>query len=369
MCGFCGEVSFDGARPSLANIATMTDVLYPRGPNAMGVSARDGIALGHCRLSIIDLSEKGQQPMTDPDLGLTLAFNGCIYNYADLRAELEAKGHRFFSHSDTEVILKAYAAWGPLCVKRFNGMFAFAISEHATGRLVLARDRLGIKPLYVAPLRGGKGLRFASTLPAMTACGDLDTSIDPVALHHYMTFHAVVPPPFTMFKGVRKLPPATVRVIEPDGTQKDECYWAPSFARTAEDADTPASVWEERVHAALKAAVRRRMVADVPVGVLLSGGVDSSLIVGLLAEAGQDAAGLNTFSIGFDSAGGEEGNEFKYTDTVSKHFNTPHPPIELHPPRTSAARPKYERATAEATTRTANAGICALPYELATHDH
>lgn len=367
MCGFCGEVSFDGARPSLSNIATMTEVLRPRGPNGMGVSAREGIALGHCRLSIIDLSEKGQQPMTDPDLGLTVAFNGCIYNYAELRSELEAKGYRFFSHSDTEVILKAYAAWGPLCVKRFNGMFAFAISEHASGRLVLARDRLGIKPLYVASLRCGKGLRFASTLPALTACGDLDTSIDPVALHHYMTFHAVVPPPFTMLKGVRKLPPATVRQIEPDGAETDECYWAPTFLRDATDAETPAEVWEERLHSALKAAVRRRMVADVPVGVLLSGGVDSSLIVGLLAEAGQDAAGLKTFSIGFESAGGEEGNEFKYSDIIAQHFHTQHYRIEVGSKRMIDVLPNVIKAMSEPMVSHDNVGFYLLSEEVAKH--
>jgi asparagine synthase (glutamine-hydrolysing) len=367
MCGLCGEVNFDGAPASLSNIEKMTEVMHSRGPNGMGALARDQVALGHRRLSIIDLSEKGSQPMTDSDLGLTVAFNGCIYNYAELRAELEAAGHRFFSHSDTEVILKAYATWGPGCVTRFNGMFAFAITEHASGRLVLARDRLGIKPLYVAPIRGGKGLRFASTLPALTTIGDLDTSIDPVALHHYMTFHAVVPAPFTMLKGVRKLPPATVRVIEHDGAVKDECYWAPTFVRDAADAERPAAEWEERVHAALRTAVRRRMVADVPVGVLLSGGVDSSLIVGLLAEAGQDAAGLKTFSIGFESAGGEEGNEFRYSDLIAKHYGTQHYRIEVGSKRMIDVLPGVIEAMSEPMVSHDNVGFYLLSEEVAKH--
>ncbi len=367
MCGLCGEVNFDGAPASLSNIEKMTEVMHPRGPNGMGALARDQVALGHRRLSIIDLSEKGSQPMTDSDLGLTVAFNGCIYNYAELRAELEAAGHRFFSHSDTEVILKAYATWGPGCVTHFNGMFAFAITEHASGRLVLARDRLGIKPLYVAAIRGGKGLRFASTLPALTAIGDLDTSIDPVALHHYMTFHAVVPAPFTMLKGVRKLPPATVRVIERDGAVKDECYWAPTFVRDAADAERPAAEWEERVHASLRTAVRRRMVADVPVGVLLSGGVDSSLIVGLLAEAGQDAAGLKTFSIGFESAGGEEGNEFRYSDLIAKHYGTQHYRIEVGGKRMEHVLPDVIRAMSEPMVSHDNVGFYLLSEEVAKH--
>jgi asparagine synthase (glutamine-hydrolysing) len=367
MCGLCGEVNFDGAPASLSNIEKMTEVLRPRGPNGVGAVARGRTAFGHRRLSIIDLSEKGLQPMTDPALGLTVAFNGCIYNYAELRVELEAAGYRFFSHSDTEVILKAYAAWGPLCVKRFNGMFAFAISEHASGRLVLARDRLGIKPLYVAPTRGGKGLRFASTLPALTVIGDLDTTIDPVALHHYMTFHAVVPAPFTIVKGVRKLPPATVRIIEADGTTKDECYWATTFLRGAADASLPAAEWQERVHAALKTAVRRRMVADVPVGVLLSGGLDSSLIVGLLAEAGQDAAGLSTFSIGFESAGGEEGNEFRYSDLVARHFNTKHYRIEVGSKRMQSVLPDVIRAMSEPMVSHDNVGFYLLSEEVAKH--
>ena len=199
-------------------------------------------------------------------------------------------------------------------------MFAFVIHERDSGRIAMARDRFGIKPLYLA--EGNGRLRFASSLPALLAAGDVDTSIDPVALHHYMSLHAVVPPPLTIIKGVRKLPPATVRVIEPDGRMHDHRYWDPAYERDPADARVGAEEWRDRVHDALRTAVRRRMVADVPVGVLLSGGVDSSLIVGLLAEEGQ--TGLMSFSVGFEEANGEKGDEFVYSDLIAERFGTDH---------------------------------------------
>jgi asparagine synthase (glutamine-hydrolysing) len=253
-----------------------------------------------------------------------IAFNGCIYNHRELRAELEGLGYRFRSHSDTEVILKAYHRWGARCVDRFLGMFAFAILEVEAGRLVLGRDRLGIKPLYytASPER----IRFASTLPALLAAGDVDTSIDPVALHHYLSWHSVVPAPRTILRGVRKLPPATVRTIDPDGTSTDLTYWNPPATRDARLSRSPQD-WNDEVIEALRRAVARRMVADVPVGVLLSGGLDSSMIVALLAEAGQ--SGLRTFSIGFEAAGGEAGDEFEYSDLMAKEFATDHHQIRI----------------------------------------
>src|SRR4051812_41070361 len=179
MCGICGEIAWRG-RPSPSSMQQMLSAQEARGPDGGGLVMHGGVALGHRRLSILDLAATSQQPMVDPELGLSIVFNGCIYNYQELRAELSQKGYRFFSGGDTEVILKAYAAWGPRCVERFCGMFAFAIWERDSGRVVLARDRLGIKPLYLATTP--TGLRFASTLPALLAAGDVDTSIDPAAL-------------------------------------------------------------------------------------------------------------------------------------------------------------------------------------------
>ena len=363
MCGLCGEITFDGSPASIEAISRMTTTMTPRGPDAQGAVVRGNAAFGHRRLKIIDLSEKGQQPMTDPDLGLTLVFNGCIYNHRELRGELEAKGYRFFSTSDTEVIIKAWHAWGTEAPKRFHGMFAFVIYERDSGRAFMCRDRLGIKPLYYA--QNGKTLRFASTLPALVAAGDIDTSIDPVGLQYYMTFHAVVPPPHTMLKGVRKLPAATIRTIEPDGTFKDEIYWDLNFARTSEDLARSPGEWKDKVAAALRLAVNRRMVADVPVGVLLSGGVDSSLIVGLLAEAGQEH--LKTFSIGFEAAHGEEGDEFKYSDIIAKHFSTDHTKLTIPTADMLKALPDTIAAMSEPMVSYDNVGFFLLSKEVAKH--
>ncbi len=215
MCGICGEIRLDRNPASSRTVEAMAEVLAPRGPDSAGAFAQGRVAFGHRRLKIIDLSDAAQQPMVDPTLGLTIVFNGCIYNYPELRAELEGQGYKFFSHGDTEVMLKAYHAWGARFVEKLYGMFAFAIWERDSGRVVLGRDRLGIKPLYLAETPGM--VRFASTLPALVAGGGIDTDIDPAALHHYMSFHAVVPAPMTILKGVRKLPPATLLTIEPDG--------------------------------------------------------------------------------------------------------------------------------------------------------
>ena len=326
MCGLAGEVRRDGSRPDVAAVERMAATMADRGPDGAGNWSQGRVALGHRRLKIIDLSAASGQPMVDGPSGLSGVFNGCIYNYPELRAELEARGHRFFSKGDTEVILKAYAEWGDDFVDHLKGMFAVVLVERDTERVVLARDRLGIKPLYLA--EDPDRVRFASTLPALLAGGGIDTSIDPVALHHYLTFHSVVPAPLTILNGVRKLPPATVRVIEPDGRRARQGLLATRL-RPGRRA---------RRLVGHRLAGRRRgvadarpcsggMVADVPVGVLLSGGLDSSLVVALLARNGQ--RGLQTFSIGFESVGGREGDEFQYSDIVAREFATDHHQIRI----------------------------------------
>jgi asparagine synthase (glutamine-hydrolysing) len=325
MCGLAGEFRRDGSRADVAAVERMAATMSDRGPDDSGVWSQGPTALGHRRLKIIDLSAASCQPLVDPASGLTGVFNGCVYNYRELREELQAKGHRFFSSGDSEVVVKAYAEWGLDFVDHLVGMFAVAISERDTGRLVLARDRLGIKPLYVAETPGM--VRFASTLPALLAGGGVDTSIDPVALAHYLSLHSIVPPPRTILRGVAKLPPATVRVYEADGSSRDRLYWDPAFIRREERAGWSARDWEDALLESLTTAVRRRMVADVPVGVLLSGGLDSSLVVALLAGEGQ--RGLSTFSIGFDAVGGRSGDEFVYSDLVAKTFDTDHHQIRV----------------------------------------
>lgn len=319
MCGICGELRKDGAADAGA-VARMNATMGDRGPDGSGVWSQGPVALGHRRLKIIDLSECAAQPMTDPELGLTVVFNGCIYNYPELREELAREGYRFFSTSDTEVLLKAYHRWGEGFVDRLLGMFAFCVVERDSGRAVLGRDRLGIKPLYLADTNGA--LRFASTLPALLAAGGVDTAVDPVALHHYMMFHAVVPAPNTILKGVRRLAPATLLTVEPDGSRRETRYWDPPFARDPDHEGMSARDWEDAVLESLRTAVERRMVADVPVGVLLSGGLDSSVIVGLLAELGQKD--IQTFSVGFESVGGIEGDEFEFSDLIADHYGTDH---------------------------------------------
>jgi asparagine synthase (glutamine-hydrolysing) len=327
MCGLGGEVAF-GRAPDLDALARIGDALAPRGPDGAGDWHDSSIALVHRRLKIIDLTARGDQPLVDPELGLVIAFNGCIYNHHELRTELTAVGYAFRSTSDTEVILKAFHRWGPeRFVDHLIGMFAFAIVETASGRVVLGRDRLGIKPLYIADVEGA--LRFASTLPALLAGGGaIDTEIDAVALHHYLSFHSVVPAPLTILRGVRKLAPATLLTVEPTGARTEQRYWSSTFEP---DPSAPDGDWEEMTLAALRIAVQRRTVADVPVGVLLSGGLDSSLIVALLAGEGQ--RGLATFSIGFADAGGRRGDEFHYSDLVAAEFGTVHERIEVQSPR------------------------------------
>src|SRR5215207_8278599 len=325
VCGFSGEISLTGGAADPVAVAAMADTMQRRGPDSSGLFAQGGVALGHRRLKIIDLSERGAQPMVDAELGLAVAFNGCIYNHHELRRELEGHGYRFFSTSDTEVLLKAYHHWGDAFVDHLVGMFALAITERDSGRVVLVRDRLGIKPLYLAEVGGS--LRFASTLPAIVAAGGVDTSIDPVALHHYLTFHSVVPAPRTILRGVRKMPPATLLAIEPDGRRHETTYWRVETERQAAHAGAGAVDWQDALLASLRTAVERRLVADVPVGCLLSGGLDSSLIVGLIAEAGQ--SDLLTFSIGFESVDDIEGDEFRYSDVIARHFATDHHKIEI----------------------------------------
>jgi asparagine synthase (glutamine-hydrolysing) len=343
MCGIAGELRREAA-PDREALERMSSALAPRGPDGAGTWFHDGSALAHRRLAIIDLSERGAQPMVDEALGLTAVFNGCIYNHRELRAELERDGMRFRSDSDTEVLLKGWAAWGEGMLDRLAGMFAFCLVEHASGRCVLARDRLGIKPLYLQELPDG-GLRLASSLPALVAAGGVDTRVDPVALHHYLSFHSIVPAPRTILRGVAKLPPATLLVIEPDGRRRERRYWDPPFERDPERADWSAQDWEAAIMDALRVAVRRRMVADVPVGILLSGGLDSSLIVALLAEQGQ--RGLATFSVGFRDVGERVGDEFEFSDLVAAEFGTDHNQIRVGPERLLPALPRAIAAMSE----------------------
>lgn len=320
MCGICGELRFDGSSPNLATIKRMSEKIARRGPDHEAMISDGPLAFGHRRLAIIDLTSNADQPMLDKELRLSLVFNGTIYNYKELRAELIEMGYAFFSEGDTEVIIKAYHAWGEKCVERFFGMFAFAIWDMRNAELFLARDRFGIKPLYYS--LDGASLRFASNAQALLAAGGVDTSIDAVALHHHFTLHGVVPAPRTILNGVKKLTPATTMKLNAKGEITHRTYW--SLDATRPEQTLSEQDWLKATRLILNRAVERhRLAADVPVGVLLSGGLDSSLIVGLLADHVEN---LLTFSVGFEDIGdgAEKGDEFEYSDQVAEHFNTRH---------------------------------------------
>ncbi|NNJ95600.1 MAG: N-acetylglutaminylglutamine amidotransferase [Gammaproteobacteria bacterium] len=320
MCGICGEIRFDHSTPDRARIEGMMARLARRGPDNSGSHFTRNTGLGHRRLAIIDLSDKAAQPMVDEAHGLSLVFNGTIYNYPELRENLIAKGHRFVSSGDTEVILKAYAEWGVDCLQYLHGMFAFAIRDELRGKLILARDRVGIKPLYYT--KSSSRLLFASTTQALLAADPaIDTGVDAVALHNLFSLHAVVPAPRTVLKGIRKVRPAHVIIIGDDGSIDEQRYW--NLVAKRPDKAMGDGEWIDAVHDSLRKSVERRLrIADVPVGVLLSGGLDSSLLVALLSEAGAKA--LKTFSVGFEDQPEEKGNEFEYSDAVVDRYNTEH---------------------------------------------
>ena len=318
MCGICGQLRFDNKSVDSKDLNIMMSKIARRGPDSSGEWAQTGVGFGHQRLSIIDLSNHAHQPMEDQTLDLVLVFNGTIYNYKALRVELSKQGYEFFSQSDTEVILKAYHFWGKDCVLHLDGMFAFCIWDKKQQHLFVARDRMGIKPLYFNLT--DQAFSFASNTQSLVAIG-ADTSINSVALQQQLSLHAVVPAPNTVLAGVNKIKPATTLIIKSNGDIKETIYWQPKAQRP--DIALTDSEYIEKTHDLLTQAVLKRMdAADVPIGVLLSGGLDSSLLVALLKEAGHED--IRTFSIGFEDIDDEAGSEFEYSDQIVDRFDTHH---------------------------------------------
>ncbi len=313
MCGIAGLTWRDERL-----VRRMTRTLAHRGPDGDGVYVDDGVSLGHRRLSIIDLSEHGRQPMTNEDGSVRVTFNGEIYNFAEVRADLEARGHHFASRTDTEVIVHAYEEDGADCVRRFNGMFAFAVWDRRRRELLLVRDRLGVKPLYYH-VAGGR-LAFASEIKALLAVPTVDRSVDPAALFHYVGYE-FVPAPATMFRDVRKLPPGHVLRFR-DGEATVSRYWDLRFERE----DRPRAWYEARLRDLLEDAVRLRLISDVPLGVFLSGGLDSSTVVAMMSRLG--VAPLETFSLGYDDP---SFSELDHARVVSKAFGTEHHELMIDP--------------------------------------
>ncbi|MGC4250370.1 MAG: amidotransferase 1, exosortase A system-associated [Sphingobium sp.] len=315
MCGIAGIFHLETAKPvDPARVRTMLDAMPHRGPDGSGVWTAPGVGLGHLRLSIIDLAA-GAQPMLTEDESLAVVFNGEIYNFVELRAELEDKGHVFRTHSDTEVILHGYRQWGEACIERFHGMFAFALFDARAQSLWMARDRLGVKPLHYAQLSDGS-LIFGSELKSLLAHPLLRRAPDLSAVEDYMAY-GYVPDDACLVAGVKKLGAGeTLRLVRGRPLPQPQRYWDVSFADRTKS--KPAELEEELV-ALMRQAVRSRMVADVPLGAFLSGGVDSSSVVALMAEASKQA--VKTCTIGFDVASLDE---TAYADRIARRFATDH---------------------------------------------
>lgn len=325
MCGVAG-FWHAGGRPADARVlAAMTASLGHRGPDETGLWTDGEVALGNRRLRVID-PEGGHQPMANEDDTVRVVFNGEIYNHADLRGQLASKGHRFRTRSDTEVIVHAYEEWGDACVERFNGMFAFALWDGRGRRMLLARDRLGIKPLYVRS--GPEGLTFGSELKAVVLAPWVPIEWDLAAVDDFLTYE-YVPAPLSIVAGVRKLPPATIATCGQDEPYTERSYWG--LEAEPEGIDPGAAPRLLRDH--LAAAVTRRRVADVPLGAFLSGGIDSGSIVAFLAEAAD--APVRTYSMGFAD---RSYDERPYARRVADAFGTVHTEREVTPDAADLAR-------------------------------
>jgi asparagine synthase (glutamine-hydrolysing) len=316
MCGIAGRFNYDPLRPvDRLVLEAMTDAVSHRGPDAAGYHLAPGIGLGHRRLSIIDLST-GDQPLCNEDGTVWTIFNGEIYNFADVRAELLAHGHRFHTHSDTEVIVHGYEQWGERCVEKFRGMFAFAVWDAAARRLVLARDRVGVKPLYYAELPG-RGIVFGSELKSLLEDPDVPREWQPEAIDAYLTL-LYIPAPATIYKGIRKLEPGHVLVAE-KGSIRTSRYWDLEF--TGDGDPRRESEYLEQLEALLAESVALRQISDVPLGAFLSGGIDSSAVAAFMVETSNRPP--ITISVGFDH---EAYDELEHARRVAEHLG-----CEFHP--------------------------------------
>lgn len=318
MCGIAGIINATKQVPEQSHLERMVEVLRHRGPDQRGLHLESGAGLGHQRLSIIDL-KTGNQPMRDASGRYTLVFNGEIYNFRELRSELEGKGRKFKTASDTEVILQAYAEKGASCVSDFRGMFAFAIWDNHKREVFLARDRVGKKPLYYAVWN--QAFYFASEIKALLQVPGFPREVNPNALQSYFAL-TYVPGPQTAFRDVYELPPAHTLTWN-GGILRLEKYWRLSFG-----ASFPGSLEEaaEQLWQLVYKATKMRLMSDVPLGVFLSGGLDSSTVVAAMAESG--AKPIKTFSIGFDS---ERFDELPYARQVAEHFHTDHEELIIKP--------------------------------------
>lgn len=320
MCGIAGICYAEREiRVSEELLGRMCDAIRHRGPDDQGTFTAGGVGLGMRRLSIIDVSG-GHQPIFNEDRSCAIVYNGEIYNHRDVRRELERRGHRYTTQSDTETILHAYEEYGVDCVKHLRGMFAIAIWDAPRQRLFLARDRMGKKPLYYYD--DGKRLVFGSELKAILALSDVPRRASAQAIADYVAW-SYVPDPLSIYEGIRKLPPAHWLVYE-HGRARTQCYWDVSYAPDA--GARPEEYYVDRTLEILDEAVRIRLMSEVPLGAFLSGGTDSSIVVALMAKHSRER--VKTFSIGFEEP---EYNELPYARAVAEHLQTEHYEEVVHP--------------------------------------
>jgi asparagine synthase (glutamine-hydrolysing) len=311
MCGIAGKFNFDASKPiDVVRLTAMTSVVAHRGPDASGFYRNNGIGLGHRRLSIIDLST-GDQPVANETQTVWVVFNGEIYNFADIRAELVARGHRFRTNTDTEVIVHAYEEWGDRSVERFRGMFAYALWDEPRRRLLLVRDRIGVKPLYYSVTPAG--VTFASEIKSLLEDPEVPRDWSAEALDAYLTLQ-YVPSPQTIYRGVLKLPAAHYLVAE-NGRVSVTRYWDLTFTGDGDPARE--EEYLDRLDALVTESVRLRLVSDVPLGAFLSGGIDSSAVVAAMVDTSKDR--VLTTAVGFDE---HAFNELEYARTVAQHLGT-----------------------------------------------
>ena len=317
MCGIYGLVNFNhSSRVSPEVLNNMGSVLSHRGPDNRDIVIRQNAGLGHTRLSIIDLSPSGNQPMSNEDNSVIVTYNGEIYNFAELKEKLIAKGHIFRSHTDTEVIVHLWEEEGIRCLDRFRGMFAFALWDDKKKVLLLARDRLGQKPLFYH--RTQDRIVFASEIKAILQVPEIKREPDIEAIHHYLNYQSV-PSPFCAFKGINKLQPAHYLLIK-QGRGEPRRYWKLSYKnKLSINGEKTESALQEEIIERLRESTRLRLVSDVPLGAFLSGGIDSSIITALMA--GLTDQPVKTFSIGFTY---DEFNETKYARMVAERYETEH---------------------------------------------
>ena len=324
MCGIAGWLSWTEP-PDAAVVARMCDALAHRGPDAAGLEDLGPLVLGHRRLSVIDVAERSNQPMFDHARRYAIAYNGELYNYRELRRELEADGARFLTASDTEVVLEAYKAWGSACLERFNGMFALALWDIARRCLFLARDRAGEKPLYYAPFPGG-GLAFASEPGALLLHPGVSRGVDPLALNQYLAFNYTLGES-CMARGVRRLPPAHFMLAGAGTGLAPRRYWDLAGAFREKRRFVSEDEAAEALGALIDDAVRLRMVSDVPLGAFLSGGIDSATVVAAMTRQGE-ASRVRTFTVGFDETGFDE---VPAARRVAGFLGVDHSDATLHP--------------------------------------